>query len=195
MGTAFHLSWFPICGGARLGPTADHQHLHRHLGSLNLADTGSFQCSNDLINQIYSNMLWSVRDNYFEVPTDCPQRSERAGWCDGIEIMGTGLFMMQAESFFNKWSQDIVDSKGRATSPILRHQAPLVSDDGFSAGWQDSVVFVPYYLYQTYGDLRPAQRFYTNMVKSPDYYAANSSNFIGPNTGYGDWVSVDNSTP
>jgi hypothetical protein len=140
-------------------------------------------------------MLWSVRDNYFDVPTDCPQRAERAGWCDGIEIMGTGMFNMQAESYFNKWSQDIVDTKARATQSDFGHQAPLVSDDGFAAGWQDSVVFVPYYLYQTYGDLRPAQRFYTNMVSHLDYYGAHSTGFIGPNLGYGDWVGVDTSTP
>ncbi|HEY1789465.1 MAG TPA: family 78 glycoside hydrolase catalytic domain, partial [Verrucomicrobiae bacterium] len=160
-----------------------------------LSPAGSFECSNDQINQIYSNMLWSVRDNYFAVPTDSPQRDERAGWCDGIEIMRTGMFDFQAESFFSKWSQDIVDSRTRATLSDFGHQAPLVSDDGFSAGWQDSVVFVPYWLYQTYGDLRPAQRFYTNMVSHLNYYASISSGFIGPNNGYGDWVSIDNSTP
>jgi alpha-L-rhamnosidase len=160
-----------------------------------LSDAGMFQCSNDQINHIYSNMLWSVRDNYFEVPTDCDQRSERAGWCDGLEIMGTGMFNSQAESFFEKWSQDIVDTKARATQSDYGHQAPLVSDDGFSAGWQDSVVFVPYYLYQTYGDLRPAQRCYADMTNHLAYYASISSGFVGPNNGYGDWVSVDNSTP
>jgi hypothetical protein len=160
-----------------------------------LSDSGSFQSSNGQINQIYSNMLWSVRDNYFDVPTDCDQRSERAGWCDGLEIMGTGMFNEQAESFFSKWSQDISDSKARATESDFGHQAPLVSDDGFSAGWQDSVVFVPYYLYQTYGDLRPAQRFYTDMQSHMAYYASISSGFVGPNNGYGDWVSIDNSTP
>jgi hypothetical protein len=160
-----------------------------------LADAGSFQCSNNQINHIYSNMLWTVRDNYFEVPTDCPQRDERAGWCDGIEVSGTGMFNMQAESFFNKWCQDIVDTKFRATSSDFGQQAPLVGDFGFSAGWQDCVVFVPYWLYQTYGDLRPAQRFYTNMVSHLAYYATNSSSFMGPNSGYGDWVAVDGSTP
>jgi alpha-L-rhamnosidase len=160
-----------------------------------LSDAGSFQCSSGLINQIFSNMLWSVRDNYFAVPTDCPQRAERAGWCDGIEIMGTGMFNMQAESYFEKWAQDIVDTRARATESDFGHQAPLVSDDGFAAGWQDSVVFVPYYIYQTYGDLRPAQRFYTNMVYHLNYYAANSTGFIGPNEGYGDWVGIDSSTP
>ncbi|HWY77385.1 MAG TPA: family 78 glycoside hydrolase catalytic domain, partial [Verrucomicrobiae bacterium] len=160
-----------------------------------LSDTGSFQCSNSQINHIYSNMLWTVRDNYFEVPTDCPQRDERAGWCDGIEVSGTGMFNMKAESFFNKWCQDIMDTKFRATGSDFGQQAPLVGDFGFSAGWQDCVVFVPYWLYQTYGDLRPAQRFYTNMVSHLAYYATNSSGFIGPNSGYGDWVAVDGSTP
>jgi alpha-L-rhamnosidase len=160
-----------------------------------LSDAGSFQCSNDQINHIYSNMLWSVRDNYLDVPTDCPQRDERAGWCDGIEVMGTGTFAVQAESFFSKWCQDIVDSKARATSSDYGQQAPLVGDFGFSAGWQDCIVFVPYGLYQTYGDLRPAQRFYTNMAAHLNYYATKSSGFVGPNSGYGDWVAVDGSTP
>jgi hypothetical protein len=70
-----------------------------------------------------------------------------------------------------------------------------VSDDGYGAGWEDSVVFVPYYLYQTYGELRPAQRFYADMVNHLNWYAANSSGFIAPNTRYGDWVAVDSSTP
>jgi alpha-L-rhamnosidase len=160
-----------------------------------LADAGAFQCSNDQINRIYSNMLWSVRGNYFSVPTDCPQRDERAGWCDGTEVMRTGMFNEQAESFFSKWCQDIVDTKARATSSDFGQQAPLVGDFGFSAGWQDSVVFVPYWVYQTYGDLRPAQRFYTNMTSHLAYYASLSSNFVGPNSGYGDWVAVDGSTP
>jgi alpha-L-rhamnosidase len=160
-----------------------------------LEPAGAFHCSDTQINRIHSNMLWSVRDNYLEVPTDCPQRDERAGWCDGIEIMGTGLFHVNGESFFSKWSQDIADSKARSTQSDYGHQAPLVSDDGFAAGWQDAVVFVPYYLYQTYSDLRPAERCYGDMVRHLNYYASLSSGYIGPDNGYGDWVAADNSTP
>lgn len=160
-----------------------------------LSQAGSFQCSDGLINRIYSNMVWSVRDNHFSVPTDCPQRDERAGWCDGTEVMRTGMFSDQAESFFGKWFQDIVDSRARATTSDFGQQAPLVGNFGFSAGWQDCVVFVPYWMYQTYGDLRPAQRCYTNMAAHLAYYATNSSGFLGPNSGYGDWVAVDGSTP
>ena len=160
-----------------------------------LSQAGSFQCSNNLINQIYSNMLWSVQDNHISVPTDCDQRNERAGWCDGLEVMRTAMFNEQAESFFSKWAQDIVDTKAGVTTSDFGQQAPVVADQGFSAGWQDAVVFVPYWIYQTYGDLRPAQQSYTNMVNHLNYYATNSTGYIGPNSGYGDWVAIDGSTP
>lgn len=160
-----------------------------------LAAAGAFQCSDALVNRIYSNMLWSVRDNHFSVPTDCPQRNERAGWCDGTEVMRTAMFMDGAENFYGKWHQDIIDSKARATTSDYGQQAPLVGDFGFSAGWQDCVVFVPYWIYQTYGDLRPAQRHYADMVRHLGYYATNSIGYLGPNSGYGDWVAVDGSTP
>jgi alpha-L-rhamnosidase len=45
-----------------------------------LAETGAFECSDPLINQIYKNTLWGQRSNYLEIPTDCPQRDERLGW-------------------------------------------------------------------------------------------------------------------
>lgn len=160
-----------------------------------LQPCGSFLCSDNLINHYWSNMLWGLRDNYFAVPTDCPQRDERAGWTgDAIQNMRTGMFDMQAESFFSKWEQDILDSRERAGSDFGQ-QAPLVGDFGFSTAWQDAVVFVPYWLYETYGNTRVMQRAYTNMAAHLAYYASLSSGDIGPNSGYGDWVAVDGSTP
>ena len=40
---------------------------------------GHFECSSSLVNQIYSNAVWTQRANFLEVPTDCPQRDERLG--------------------------------------------------------------------------------------------------------------------
>ena len=160
-----------------------------------LATAGAFQCSNDQINRIYSNMVWAIRDNYFAVPTDCPQRDERAGWTgDAIQNMRTGMFNLQAESFFSKWEQDNIDTKARAGSDFGQ-QAPVVGAFGFSPAWEDSVIFVPYLIYQTYGDTRLLQRSYASMASHLAYYASVSSGFVGPNIGYGDWVAVDGSTP
>jgi alpha-L-rhamnosidase len=159
-----------------------------------LSEAGSFQCSNDLINHIYSNMLWTVRANAFDIPTDCDQRDERMGWCDGTEVMRTGMFLAQGESFFSKWYQDMVDGKLDATTFPQMAPTPHKSF-GFASGWSDCGVLVPYWLYQTYGDTRVASRFYADMQSHLQHYAATAVNYIGQSGSYGDWLAVDNSTP
>jgi alpha-L-rhamnosidase len=159
-----------------------------------LPAAGSFQCSNDLINHIYSNMLWTVRANTFDIPTDCDQRDERMGWCDGTEVMRSGMFLAQGESFFSKWYQDMVDGKLDATT--FPQMAPSPHKNfGFASGWSDCGVLVPYWLYQTYGDTRVASRFYADMQSHLQHYAATAVNYIGQSGSYGDWLAVDNSTP
>jgi len=159
-----------------------------------LSAAGSFQCSNELINHIYSNMLWTVRANTFDIPTDCDQRDERMGWCDGTEVMRSGMFLAQGESFFSKWYQDMVDGKLDATT--FPQMAPTPHKNfGFASGWSDCGVLVPYWLYQTYGDTRLASRFYADMQSHLQHYAATAVNYIGQSGSYGDWLAVDNSTP
>ena len=159
-----------------------------------LSEVGSFQCSNGQINRIWTNMLWTMRANYFDIPTDCPQRDERMGWCDGTEVMRSGMFAMQGESFFSKWYQDMVDGKLDATT--FPQMAPTPHKDfGFASGWADCAVFVPYGVYQTYGDTRLASRFYPDMQSHLQHYAATAINFIGQSGSYSDWLAVDGSTP
>ena len=159
-----------------------------------LAETGAFQCSNDLINHIYSNMLWSVRANSFDIPTDCPQRDERMGWCDGTEVMRSAMFMAQGESFYGKWYQDMVDGKLDATT--FPQMAPSPHKNfGFASGWSDCGVLLPYWVYQTYGDTRLASRFYADMQSHMQHYAATAITYIGQSGSYSDWLATDTSTP
>ncbi len=159
-----------------------------------LSEAGVFQCSNDQINRIWTNMLWTMRANYFDIPTDCPQRDERMGWCDGTEIMRSGMFAMQGESFFSKWYRDMVDGKLDATT--FPQMAPTPHKDfGFASGWADCALLVPYGVYQTYGDTRLASRFYSDMASHLQHYNATANNFIGQSGSYGDWLAVDGSTP
>jgi len=51
-----------------------------------LQRTGQFSTSNPLINQLYRNVLWSQKGNFLDVPTDCPQRSERLGWTGDAQV-------------------------------------------------------------------------------------------------------------
>ena len=41
---------------------------------------GSFACSDARLTRLHENVVWSQRDNFVSVPTDCPQRDERLGW-------------------------------------------------------------------------------------------------------------------
>ena len=159
-----------------------------------LTPVGSFQCSNYQINRIWTNMLWTMRNNYFDIPTDCPQRDERMGWCDGTEVIRSGMFANQAESFLSKWYQDDVDGRLNATTFPQMAPTPL-KNFGFASGWSDSAVLIPYWLYQTYDNTRVASRFYADMVDHLQYYKATAINYIGQSGSYGDWLAVDGSTP
>ena len=158
-----------------------------------LTEVGSFQCSNYQINRIWTNMLWTMLANYFDIPTDCPQRDERMGWCDGTEVIRSGMFANQAESFLSKWYQDDVDGKLNVTT--FPQMAPTPHPFGFASGWADSAVLLPYWLYRTYGNTRVASRFYSDMADHLQHYAATAINYIGQSGSYGDWLAVDNSTP
>ena len=38
---------------------------------------GDFSCSHPMIEQLYSNVNWSMKGNFVSIPSDCPQRDER----------------------------------------------------------------------------------------------------------------------
>lgn len=38
---------------------------------------GTFACSHPMIEQLYSNVNWSMKGNFVSIPSDCPQRDER----------------------------------------------------------------------------------------------------------------------
>ena len=72
---------------------------------------GSFECSNALLNQIYTNAYWGIRGNYRGMPTDCPQRDERMGWLGDRTTGAHGeSFIFDNALLYNKWLMDIQQS-------------------------------------------------------------------------------------
>lgn len=70
-------------------------------------DTGSFTCSNELINKLVSNSKWSQKGNFLDVPTDCPTR-ERSPWTGDSQIYAkTAGWFADVNSFYEKWMQDV----------------------------------------------------------------------------------------
>ncbi|GAA4189645.1 hypothetical protein GCM10022219_05750 [Microbacterium oryzae] len=50
--------------------------------------TGWFETSHPRLTQLHANVVWSMRDNFVGVATDCPQRDERLGWTGDINASG-----------------------------------------------------------------------------------------------------------
>ncbi|WP_258934896.1 family 78 glycoside hydrolase catalytic domain [Nesterenkonia pannonica] len=55
-------------------------HLSAVVVHSQLERTGTFTTSNELLNSFHRNVVWGLRGNFLDVPTDCPQRDERLGW-------------------------------------------------------------------------------------------------------------------
>jgi len=152
---------------------------------------GSFECSNPLLNQLYSNIVWGQRSNYLEVPTDCPQRDERLGWTGDTQVfMRSGTYNEDVAAFFTKWNIDLMDTQNGAGT--FGQQAPVFHGHG-SPAWADAGIICPWTLYKVYGDLRTAEKYYDAMARFID--SCRSKGLSGPGGGFGDWLAIGSNTP
>jgi alpha-L-rhamnosidase len=156
---------------------------------------GSFECSSPMVNQLYSNIVWSQRGNFIEVPTDCPQRDERLGWTGDAQIfIRTATYNMDVSAFFTKWLVDLEDAQSdEGGFPDVAPRKVAMGDG--TAAWGDAGVICPWTIYEVYGDKRILERHYESMKKWISYLEKNSKDLLRPAKGYGDWVSIGSNTP
>lgn len=171
-----------------------------------LAQTGHFECSNPLLNQLQKNIDWGMRGNYLDIPTDCPQRDERLGWTgDAQMFIRTGCFNRDIQTFFARWQQTIEDSQHGlgGLPPIIPDLNPLTREDGGDAGpaWSDALIICPYTIWLCYGDTRIIERHFASMMRYLDYLVAKSKDLIRVHPdvdgwgGFGDWLTLESETP
>ena len=152
--------------------------------------TGSFECGLPKVNQLYRNVCWGQRDNFLEIPTDCPQRDERLGWTGDADVFaGTAAFNMEVDAFFHKWLRDLRESQ-REDGAVPSVVPNLFKWGGGAAVWADAAVRIPWIIYQRYADLAILQECYDSMKKWVDYQKNTSNKLIRPETSYGDWLAL-----
>jgi alpha-L-rhamnosidase len=157
--------------------------------------TGTYECSNLLINQLQHNIIWGQNGNFVDVPTDCPQRNERLGWTgDAQAFSRTAAFNYNVSPFFTKWLKDVAaDQKPGGEVPdvipdVLNPQNAKTASP--SAGWGDVSVIVPWTMYIVYGDKRLLETQYPSMKKWVEYIRKKSGDSYLWKGGskYGDWL-------
>jgi alpha-L-rhamnosidase len=163
-----------------------------------MTPTGSFECSDPLLNQLQHNIQWGQKGNFIDVPTDCPQRDERLGWTGDAQVfIRTACSNTDVSGFFNKWCQDLIDSQStEGAIPSVVPNAILGLDEGGPA-WADAAVICPWTLLQCYDDVRLIERQYGSMKKFMTFIeTVNSRNYIRAFDGgnfqcFGDWLATD----
>ncbi len=137
--------------------------------------TGVFSCSNEKINRLVKNVEWSLKSNFVEIPTDCPQR-ERAGWTGDINVfIECANLLADTKKFISKWLKDVVltqTAEGAILSIVpgayTMTRKTRESTPG-AAGWADAIVNVPLQLYKTYGDPAVLRDCYDAMKKHVEF--------------------------
>jgi alpha-L-rhamnosidase len=148
---------------------------------------GHFLCSNNLINRIYTNIVWGTRGNYRSIPTDCPQRDERQGWLgDRSEECKGESYLFHIAPLYAKWRQDITDAqRSNGVIPdVAPAYWPIYSDN---VTWPSSAIIIPSAMERHFGDTLCISRDYAGATLWMEHMLTLATNNILSKDSYGDW--------
>jgi alpha-L-rhamnosidase len=138
-----------------------------------LKETATFECSDERLNKLWQNTLWSQRGNVVAIPTDCPQR-ERSGFTGDMQIfIKAACINMDMRNFVRSWLRTVrleQTEAGEVTIiapnfPGLEKMQHSMSGTNSSSGWGDAIVIVPWVMYNAYGDKSYLEENYEAMKK------------------------------
>ncbi len=158
-----------------------------------LKRTGYIESSDPLLNQLFSNILWSQKDNFLDIPTDCPQRDERLGWTGDAQVfIRTASYNYDVLKFFKKWLNDVKYEQFKNGAvpdlvPSIYPRKPRIS-----TAWSDAVAICPWQCYLTYGDTGILENLFEPICKWVDYITEETTKpylwFGGKH--YADWLEL-----
>ena len=158
--------------------------------SSDLERTGSFESSNELLNQYYRNTVWSQRSNFLDNPTDCAQRDERHGWAGDAQTFSlTASYHMDTYQFYRKYLNELrlLQTPEGAFTDI----APAIMGGLGNNCWGDAAVVITWNLYTQYGGRHILEENYDTLCKWMNYLVDTSDDYIRNHGGYGDHLSSE----
>lgn len=159
----------------------------------NIRQTGTLNCSNSKLNQLFSNIFWGQKGNFLDVPTDCPQRDERLGWTGDAQVfVKAATYNYDVERFFRKWLRDMAADQ-RVNGAVGCSVPEYLPDIPPSAAWSDAATICPWQIYLTYGNADVLKDQFASMKGWVDY-VTNVTTTPCLWTGgehFGDWLALD----
>lgn len=152
---------------------------------------GSVVTDNEMVNRLFSNIVWGQRSNLISVPTDCPQRDERLGWTADTQVFSnTAMLNANVTEFYRKWLTDMRDSQRE--DGAYYDIAPVSWTEFGNGAWADAGVIVSWNVYTMTGDKSFIEESYASMEKFMDWLSrqqASGYKYPGGGTAHGDWLS------
>ncbi len=154
--------------------------------------TASYETSNEKVNKLWSNLVWSNVDNFLSIPTDCPQRNERMGWSGDISVFSrTATYISNSDQFLRRHMlamRNVQTAKGKFTDI-----APVGGGFG-GLLWGSAGITVAWETYLQYNDIVLLKEHYQSMVNYINYLDSSIDKQTGLCTDrqLGDWLGPQN---
>jgi alpha-L-rhamnosidase len=190
---AYHGFQYVEVTGLPSKPTLDT--LRGQVVHTSFAPGGSFECSNELLNKIQHNALWSYMSNFHGYPTDCPHR-EKNGWTGDAHLAAEmGLYNFAPQAAYIKWMNDFFDEqRDSGELPGIVPTSGWGYQWGNGPAWDSAYLIIPWYMYRYCGDTRILETHYDRFKRYVDYLTSKADNNI-VSIGLGDWVPAKTKTP
>ncbi|MDO5398115.1 MAG: family 78 glycoside hydrolase catalytic domain [bacterium] len=163
--------------------------------------TGYIETGSKKVNKLFENTLWSQRDNFIDIPTDCPQRDERMGWLGDAQVFAkTASYNYNTKKFFSKWLGDLrAEQRENGSVPDTVPNFWLLSRS--STAWGDAMTVIPWQMYLMYGDKKDLEVNFDAMKRWVDFMTNDSlDKYLWTcaddsdkmwRKHYGDWLALD----
>ena len=151
---------------------------------------GRWHSSSELLNKLWAATNNSYLSNLFGYPTDCPQR-EKNGWTgDAFWMAEVGLYNFDVITIYEKWMADFSDEqRPNGELPAIVPTSGWGYDWANGVDWTSAVVFIPWLIYQYYGDAHLLEEMYDPMKCYMDFVATKLDGNL-TDWGLGDWIPV-----
>lgn len=164
--------------------------LHSQVDRIGFLRTGHKK-----LNRLYENTLWGLASNFIDMPTDCPQRSERLGWTGDAQVFApTACYHMDIRAFFHKFIQDLKDEQEILGGAVPNFLPNLSHARESTSAWGDIATLLPHALWHAFGSKEELSFAYPLMKGWVDYMDAQDKDrkyVFRPGFQFGDWLGLD----
>ncbi len=132
--------------------------------------TADFRCGDSLVNQLFSNSMWSLKGNLIDIPTDCPTREKSGFTGDLVTFLHTFNYFMDTKPMIEKFERNHAAKQfdDGCVKQVVGSPGGRADVDG-SAGWSDSLEILPYEMDRLYVNEGMSAKYYESIKRWVDF--------------------------